>query len=1232
MSENDQLPSAVPAEQQPAGKQLGLAPDNIQKDNTAPIMPAQQSSGPFDFGFKTPEQKPPDSTQSSAPAPTTGFDFGFKSVEPVKKQEPQGWFHENVVAPLSNAAAKLKDVVLENEGPGWLPYDIAHHFGYDTKPVPPPATDQEATARLRSRIQAGENQNPQFDQQTIDSEKRQIDRIRADASSEQRNAKQYSEGGTRLLSPEKLLTPEEKRDNPYLYGVLRVAGSLTDQDNLLLMAGSMGLGTVAGAASTVPKLGVLQGAVAAVPRIVSAYFAGQMAIGTAQQIPGLVEAKKEYDKAVAAGDQTKADLILWNIKEQSTEAAASAYMAYAAAYHASTGAPEPVAKAVASSVKETAQTMAETGVQAIRNIPEVAKATVEGAKAAVGYTADKLGPMIGRTNDFETAIARASRITPKQAAAHKEKIADVSEDLQAIANANPDIDGPKEFADKIREANRAEEAKMQQAAGATRDSKAPVVPDAEKRLRDHLNKFFDDIKGKFAQKDVDKAIQDILDHFLQQDELGPDNSGNMVYSSRVPNLYEAENVRQGLNDLTRPQFATNAQPTTSAFKAGAMQAANVLREMIDEGYHASGVEGVKEFRSKEAKRIDVANALEAAQDKADKMGEGGIFRSLMKKIGVPSTVIAIALGHPISGAAIGAAVLGDQIAQNVGNPNVNVERALDLAAKNPNAAATTVTERPQGAPPSSVPPPTPQVPPGVPPVNHKLYSALSSHYGKIIGAVPFDELEDRFMADVQAANERGGMSPEQKQLLGKINDAKADARVELDSKQQAEAEKAKADAEKAQIDQQKAAEKAKAEAEKNAAEAEKEREEKEKLGLKTNLASPFETESHIHPDDERALHHELGHHFQVAKAGHPTHDIIGRLHDQIDPGAEAEARWSPEAFLDDEGNLKMDYLRDHIGELLDIFHGGAVADEVMNGVPVHKNAGAKTDMFRAKAKLLELGFSPSEAGQLMAASEARVRKDFTAPGVRDIFQRYSQAREAGLHEGLLMNSETSGRAIQEFKDALEGTNETNNKPTPVGKGGGSNTKSQSGGTSRVPPGSAERARPAQPPREGAGGSRELRAAKAAVAEPTYQVYDPQTGDVMSSHTTRKGARRRADKLDLEYGGVRYGVREQAAPIRAPQAEDLKTNKAAVAPPEKSTGNPEFDAAIKAGGGVPGGISDFKEFGKIVNFHDPLTGSTLGFKEGKEITPETVRAQIQKSREAFGIVEPNDHTKGHEGEQ
>lgn len=42
-------------------------------------------------------------------------------------------------------------------------------------------------------------------------------------------------------------------------------------------------------------------------------------------------------------------------------------------------------------------------------------------------------------------------------------------------------------------------------------------------------------------------------------------------------------------------------------------------------------------------------------------------------------------------------------------------------------------------------------------------------------------------------------------------------------------------------------------------------------------------------------------------------------------------------------------------------------------------------------------------------------------------------------------------------------------------------------------------------------------------QPVYQVIDRQTGDVVATYHSRKAATRKADKLDLEYGAIRYRV-------------------------------------------------------------------------------------------------------------
>ena len=48
---------------------------------------------------------------------------------------------------------------------------------------------------------------------------------------------------------------------------------------------------------------------------------------------------------------------------------------------------------------------------------------------------------------------------------------------------------------------------------------------------------------------------------------------------------------------------------------------------------------------------------------------------------------------------------------------------------------------------------------------------------------------------------------------------------------------------------------------------------------------------------------------------------------------------------------------------------------------------------------------------------------------------------------------------------------------------------------------------------------------AAGAAIVYVVIDSQTGDIVSQHASKARARSKRDRLDLEYGAVRYRVEE-----------------------------------------------------------------------------------------------------------
>lgn len=92
--------------------------------------------------------------------------------------------------------------------------------------------------------------------------------------------------------------------------------------------------------------------------------------------------------------------------------------------------------------------------------------------------------------------------------------------------------------------------------------------------------------------------------------------------------------------------------------------------------------------------------------------------------------------------------------------------------------------------------------------------------------------------------------------------------------------------------------------------------------------------------------------------------------------------------------------------------------------------------------------------------------------------------------------------------------------------------------------------------------------------------------------------------------------DMQAAIKKGNTPAAETKPAVKVPPEQTTG--VHDAAIRKGGGVPGGIqkgdSEYNE-PDLIQFHDPKTGSTLGLPID-EVTPEKIASELKKSRDAF----------------
>jgi len=725
----------------------------------------------------------------------------------------------------------------------------------------------------------------------------------------------------------------------------------------------------------------------------------------------------------------------------------------------------------------------------LKEVPDVfVKAGGKAAEAAgavrdlVSSIADKTKPnmtlgealnkALGKAPDFETRLQRAMQISPKQAEKMKASTKVASQDVQAVFNANPDIDSPKELANALRKDNQKAEMTLMQTSGLTRDTAEPVVPDAQKILEDRIDKFFADNKGQFSAEDAERAKKDVMNHFLQREEGGVDENGKPVYTYRAPNLFEAENVRVGLNDLVRPQYNTNAQPTTNAFKAAAFDAAACIRDMIDKSYDAHNVEGVKEFRAKEKAKIDVADALEAAQSVVDKQGEPGLWKALIKHYGVMPTITAISLGfhQPWGLATMIPYLAGEYRQQNLTNKLGNLRAAMDIAAKNPNAKATGVTVRPELAEPGTTPPnakgqvgppmaapPAPPVTPAMPEVfeppirqDSSLHAKLASYLHKRVGAVTddthisYEDAEKEFLARYED-NLKNNVLPEkmkkEQDLFDKINEADAEentARREFEAKAAAKAAKETEKAAK-ETPPPKAQAPESSSKEAGAQEQAPVTEPIQKTPqLNAETRAPFKTEPHQEfPEEWRDLfeaygmsmpqvaYHELAHAEITHRNGFETGETLGQEHLEAKKvGAIARAGWNQSQFRNAEtGDINKDAVFERLPDLLTQLYAGPVADELYFDIKMENNKGAAQDLKNIETMLdIAQIFDEGERAKYKDAAIDDVTKHLTRPGAHDIRLKYTQEREAGIPKELLMTAETSKKALAEL-DALGGQNE-----------------------------------------------------------------------------------------------------------------------------------------------------------------------------------------------------------------
>lgn len=812
------------------------------------------------------------------------------------------------------------------------------------------------------------------------------------SSSEVDEWKRKYNSGSRPIAD--LGTLVDKDKNPMLKAIAETAGSLTTPENLAML-GSGALGIIGGGAKS---LAVLH-------KLFSAGFG-------IEGLKGLYEHSAAFKDAMDKGDVNEA-------MYQATHAILSGGMTAMSAHD------------VASKTRYDANGNIIPSTPVMSEFDKkVAGKVADVATSAREFVKDRI-PKGDTLEDLWYKLAKPSALQDI-GGAFREKIGQALPALKEIINKNPIVESP---ADVYKVTKKFQNSVRDQLVASASDPNA-VVDGLKGAVEKELNQAFDDSKASYTPQEREKAIDAVMEHMTVDD-------GKSDVS-----LSQAERARKRFNDDIEPEFGKPVEAVPSATMFAKEAAAKILRDKIDAKFDSMGVEGVKEWRTIESALIEVRDQFGKANTLAERLGVYSPFRSFLGKIGWHSILLGLVSGEHIGWEGGVAAGLGDMLLSTFyewrkdrnTNPNTLIDRIIKKSVAE--GVQQSVAPRVRRAGPTGPPPgpggagfgPQPQAPgprfvPGagggirftpngveglpkeVSPVNSPLHTALANFYGEPLGD-NFEELENRFLTQVIKKNMRGqGPTEAEAKVLNEFNKYR-----ETSSAQQAKLD------EKAQKEAQEVADK---------------KAEQEAAGINTNTSAPFEVGPEMEMGAEFQPHadrghspasiraHELGHQIMTALAGWIPKDIIGHLHDQIRKGAWAEARWDKSPLQDENGKITKEAAMKNYQQILDMLHGGPIAEELVHGIPIEKNAGANGDLIRMKKVLKGIGFKDGEIGAIMKASEQRVRDILTTPGVREIIERYTRNREAGLDEGVHMSEETLGKAIQEAKKALGVTNGKN---------------------------------------------------------------------------------------------------------------------------------------------------------------------------------------------------------------
>jgi hypothetical protein len=743
------------------------------------------------------------------------------------------------------------------------------------------------------------------------------------------------------------------------------------------------------------------------------------------------------------------------------------------------------------------------------------------------------------------------------------------------------------------------------------ESARDIVEDGRQAIEEKRSNA---VKENSRKPITTNVTQDVADALAEADKVTPGfrDAGMRIledHNFKDPTVEEADGIRKKLVADNRAIQKKNtwdvmtARQTDPEF-AAREAAINSLRTGIYGALDAAGVPEAYDWARDEAAHIRVRDALERQLFNAEKTVRGTSGVSTTRKIAAQvakagSTAVGTGIGATVGGvpgAIIGGAagtVAGEGISRAILPPDMTrdalMARSFESEVATPEGP--TVPPSQAGAAPEGpeIPPPPQPIPPAMPPPDHALHAAMATRIGTTVERSNFDNLMSKFQEYLDNTPTQK-LTEGDRELLQQLNESQAERKNKVTEAVQKAYDQNKAAREKWQADVKKIQDKFDAEQAKKEAQTIAAAESGEKLtdanpilkskrleelsGLvshgATSQAHTIPMEITDLPDgltSDMAHRHEWAHIAIGAVDGLEPLEIRSELHPKSDPGYGASAIMNLQPIRDAAGNVDPDLMRNQLTQWLTMKMAGPASHEIFDGLTSEealKNPATIGDIRSARTIVRQLhpDFTSQQVADVMAASYNRARAFLTKPHIADRIKANALVREDGLTDQL----HASNSRVVNFADELRKAHNEHEGTEPTPDGGGTGE------------GGEKAAKPAEGEEKKAGGD--------------------------------KGGRGEGTPKSASESPTARGVAES------------QVTKKPVTPPERTTGEAADDAAIKEGGGVPGGRMTLDENTHVRMFHDPKTGTTLGFSAQEKVTPEAVKTKLAESRKAYGLEESN----------